>query len=303
MQEELRSILLKVKEVRLVGLLIVILITTFFFAQTFAYYYQQIGVALSAISPLEVIASFLFFVGYLCLRALSWRSLIHFLGGSINKLNSLSVWFFSEATRYIPGNIWSFLSRAYLARQKRVSKNTSLFVLPVEVLTVITITTALSMYAIIKNLEKLPVSFVFYTSLVLPPLTLLGIVILQKTIRRTLSRLINLDLNPTEIIKAIILQFASWSLYGLGTIVLIDMKVENLPLLFSSALLAWLVGYLSLVTPMGLGVRESAFVILTGGTIGTAQAFVVAVVSRIILIVAELAILGYLAIRNKFIES
>lgn len=303
MQTESNNIFAKIKKVRPVVTLLVISLTVIFFARTFAEYYQQLQNGFLSISPFKAVASLLLFMGYLYLRALSWRSLVNFLGESINKTGGLSVWFFSEATRYIPGNVWSFVSRAYLARQEKISKNVSLLVLPIEIMTVAAVTSALSLYSIVKNLERLPVNLVFYAALVTPPVALFGFLILQKIIKRVLGKLLKLDLSPKALLTAIALQIACWSLYSLGTIILLEGKLDNLSLLFSSTILAWLVGYLSLVTPMGLGVRESAFVLLLGGYIGTAQAVVIAVLSRIILIISELVILAFLVVKNKLVAS
>lgn len=303
MQTESNNIFAKIKKARTVGTLLVISLTAIFFTRTLTEYYQQFQHSFLSVSPFKAVVSFLLFIGYLYLRALSWRSLVNFLGESINKTGSLSVWFFSEATRYIPGNVWSFVSRAYLARQEKISRNVSLLVLPIEIIIVSTVTSALSLYSIIKNLERLPVNLVFYAALITPPVALFGFLLLQKIIKRVLEKLLKLDLSPKALLTAIALQIACWSLYSLGTIVLLEGKLDNLPLLFSSTILSWLIGYLSLVTPMGLGVRESAFVLLLGGYIGTAQAVVIAILSRIILIISELIILVFLVVKNKLIAS
>lgn len=289
-----------IKKLRFVGILVVIFVTSIFFTKTLTQYYEQFQTSLLSISPLRVIIAFVLFIGYLCLRALSWRQLVNFLGENVNKTNSLSVWFFSEATRYIPGNIWSFVSRAYFARQEHVSRNASLLVLPIEVMTVASVASALSLYAISKNLERLPVNFFFYSTIILTPVALLAFLLLQKIIRRIFGKLGEVELKPKALLAAILLQLACWSLYSLGTIVLIDGKIDNFPLIYSSTILAWLVGYLSLVTPMGLGVRESAFVLLVGGVIGAAQAVLIAIVSRVILINSELAILLFLVSKKRF---
>lgn len=301
----LKNIFTKAGKARTIGGVLVILLTTTFLTKTLFTYYNQLQVNLFSLLSLRTIISFILFLGYFCLRALSWKSLVHFLGESINKKNSLYIWFFSEATRYIPGNIWSFASRAYLARLRNISDNASLLILPVEVTTVVSVTTILSLFALIKNLERLPVNSTFYIVLISPPIILLGILFLQKTIKRLLGKLFKQNLNLKALLTALALQILSWSLYSIATIILVSNleQVENPYLLFSSALLAWLVGYLSFVTPMGLGVRESAFVLLTGTQIGIAQATIIAVLSRVILIVAELTILAFLFALNKFNQN
>ena len=169
--------------------------------------------------------------------------------------------------------------------------------MPVEVITVTAVTSTLSLYATIKNLERLPVGPTFYIAFTASLVAILGFIILHKTIKRALGKLFMQDLNLKALPVAFMLQTISWSLYSAGTIVLVGNlgEIKNFPLFFSSTLLAWLVGYLSLITPMGLGVREGAFVLLTGGQIGVPQAVVIAVLSRIILIITELTNLAFWA--------
>lgn len=278
-----------------------ILVTTaalIFLMKTFLNYQEQAQEIILSTPPIKIIAAFLLFLGHLYLRALSWRSLIYFLGASLDKTSSLTIWFFSEATRYIPvGKIWSFATRAYLAQQNKVPTKTSLLILPVEVVIVTTTTTILSSYAIAKTLKMLPMNLSFYILILLSLTAMLGLFFLHKTIKKALKRLVIQTLTPKALFTALTLQLGSWSLYSLGYTVLISdtIKVQDLVLLFSTTLLSWLIGYLSIVSPMGLGVRESAFVILAGAQIGTAQAITVAILSRVILIVSELINLAFWA--------
>lgn len=280
---------------------LVILITVVFFTKTLLSYYQQIQYSIFSLSPIKIIASFCLFLGYLYMRALSWRLIIYFLGGSIGKPNSFPVWFFSEATRYIPGNVWSFASRVHLARQNRLSQNVSLLMVPVEILIVTATTAILSSYAIIKNLEILPGKLTFLIIAITSIATISVMFLLHKKIRNILNKLFTRELNLKALFIALLLQFVSWSLYSAGTIVLISnlADVDLLPL-FSSTLLAWLIGYLSIITPMGLGIREGAFVLLTGQQIGIAQALLIAVLARVILLIAELTNLAFWVGINKF---
>lgn len=280
--------------------ILIILITAVFLTKTLLEYYEQAKQAISSISPIKIIAVFLLFLGHFYMRVFSWRSIVSFLGANIRKQDSLPVWFFSEATRYIPGNIWSFASRAYLAQRKGVSTTISILILPIEIIVVIITTSVLSSYAIIKTIEKLPLDLTFYIGILISLVTLIGVFLLYKRIKKILRKLFNLTLNPKEFLTIVLFQTLSWSFYSIGVVVLVnDLPHLNLFLLLSSTLLAWLIGYLSIITPMGLGVREGAFVLLTGQQIGIGQATVVAVLSRTILIVAELTNLAFWAYFSK----
>jgi len=129
---------------------------------------------------------------------------------------------------------------------------------------------------------------------------LLGLYFLKNLVKRFLSKLIAQNVNPRVLLVVFLFQIVAWTLYGLGTITLIDnLNTGNVPLLFSSSLLAWLVGYLSFITPMGLGVREGAFIVLTGQQMGVPQAAFIALLSRAVLIVAELVNLIFWVVAKK----
>ena len=283
----------------ILGILVVFL-TAVFIAKTFISYYGQLQEALFSFSPLRIGVAVCLFIGYLYMRALSWRFLVLSLGASIDKVNGLTIWFFSEATRFIPGNVWSFASRVYLSRQKNLPKDIAILAVPVEIAVVAITATLFSLFAVYKNVEKLPINLAFLAFIGGMVVGLLGLYFLKNLVKRFLSKLIAQNVNPRVLLGVFLFQIAAWTLYGLGTITLIDnLNAENVPLLFSSSLLAWLVGYLSFVTPMGLGIREGAFIVLTGQQIGVPQATFIALLSRAILIVAELVNLIFWVIAKR----
>ena len=283
----------------ILGILLVFL-TAIFIAKTFTSYYGQLQQTVSSLSLFKVGTSFLLFVGYLYMRALSWRFLIMSLEGSISKVHALTVWFLSEVTRFIPGNVWAYASRVYLSKQRNLSNDAALLAVPVEIAVVTLTTTLLSLIAIQKNMSSLPLNLTF---LLLVFGMLIGLIVLyffQNVIRRFVSKIISQKLNPVPLLGAFILQAGAWFLYSVAIIVLVNQLALKDTLLFlSSSLLAWLVGYLSFVTPMGLGVREGAFIVLTGQQIGVPQAAFIALLSRVILISAELVNLVFWVIVKR----
>ena len=144
----------------ILGILVVFL-TAVFIAKTFISYYGQLQEALFSFSPLRIGVAVCLFIGYLYMRALSWRFLVLSLGASIDKVNGLTIWFFSEATRFIPGNVWSFASRVYLSRQKNLPKDIAILAVPVEIAVVAITATLFSLFAVYKNVEKLPINLAF----------------------------------------------------------------------------------------------------------------------------------------------
>lgn len=296
-----KKTILSLPKIKAVTAILVITITTFFLVKASLHNYQQIQDNLSQISFLKLILSSVLFLGYLYLRATSWRFIALSLGASVSRKDSFSIWFFSEATRYIPGNVWSFISRAYLARQKLFSWNSSILISPMEIAIMLITTTLLSSYAIINTLEKFSINSVIYILLIITFLALLGFAILRKKINMILGKFSSQKLNLKYLSISIVIHLTAWSLYSLGTVILIsNFYTANFLLLFSSSVLSWLIGYLSIITPMGIGVRESAFVYLTGQHIGVTEAIFVAVLHRLVLIITELLNLLFLIALKRF---
>src|SRR6266540_2363898 len=68
---------------------------------------------------LLVIALGVFYVYFLS-RALAWWLILRALGAPVTLIDAGSMWFVAELNRYIPGNVWSLLSRVYLGEKKGV---------------------------------------------------------------------------------------------------------------------------------------------------------------------------------------
>lgn len=295
-----KKTILSLPKIKAITAILIITITTFFLVKASLHNYQQIQDNISQISFVKLILSSVLFLSYLYLRALSWRFMALSLGASVSKKDSFSIWFFSEATRYIPGNIWSFISRAYLARQKLFSWNASVLISPIEIIMVLLATLLLSTYALINILEKFTVSYLINSILVAIFIFYFGYFILKKRFNKLLNILFTQSFNVKYLLISLSIQILSWILYGLGTTVLISNFYEkSFILIFSSSVLSWLIGYLSIITPMGLGVRESAFVYLTGQYIGVSHAIFIAILHRLVLIITELVNLIMLMILRR----
>lgn len=276
----------------------VILIAIFFILKVLLNYTDQVSTSLALISGRNIFFSFILYLGYFYVRALSWHFILKSGEQNLNIYDSLAIWFLGEAARYIPGNVWSFAGRVYLANQKRIPKRFTVFSLVIEMLLMIIITVVLSLPALnftynqpIHNLNWL---------LFLIPLLLAGILLLNY--RDRLTKMISSfqtiparQFDSPAFKLAVLLQTLSWLLFGLGTYVVLSQFNQGINVLvgISIPILAWLVGYLSVVTPMGLGVREGVLIALFTPSLGLAQATMVALISRLMIVLVEVVNLSF----------
>jgi glycosyltransferase 2 family protein len=207
------------------------------------------------------------------------------------------IWFLSNLARYVPGNVWSFVGAVELARREGVAR-------PVT-LAVMALTQVLSVG--VALLAGLPVLLAERARLGRPALLGAVVVLLVAAVaaafRRQLlglaaRRLPGLDgggLMPAPGTVALLAvgYAAYWAVTGLAFAALVAsayrLSPGDVPLVVAAYAAAYAVGFLSLLTPAGLGVREGVLVVALSPVLPAGPALVVALVSRVWMMVAELA--------------
>lgn len=285
---------------------VVLALTFYFLIKTLVDYYVEVRLSLRQISLPILGISLILFILYFNFRALSWRFIVKSLGKNIQINDALAVWFLGESTRYLPGKVWSFVSRVYLAEQKGVPKPLTLLSLALEIFLILLVTFIFSFQALVAS-YRLLLSNLHLKNL--PFFLLLGGIILllfvvrakRKTIVKTLGNFSFGVFFKKDFLNALLFQALAWICFGLGTIVLTGnfKSSHTLSLLISNAVLSWLIGYTSLLTPMGLGIRESAITILFGQLLGSGAAVLLALLARLMFTLAEITNLGFWLIVKK----
>jgi len=188
--------------------------------------------------------------------------------------------FTGQLIRHLPGRFWGVLFQ--------VGETSDLISASKMIKVNIDLTAVTMLYATVAALVVISYTYVKWLSIpiILPILaiTLLAtrnkwmtalishaIKILPKRIKRQLpSDDAAIKLSWSEAIKLALYYFSSFIFYYLGwkcfSLAWPAYHALDLSLLGAIYLLAWLIGFLSIATPSGLGVREAAFVLLTPST-------------------------------------
>lgn len=228
------------------------------------------------------------------------------------------IWFLSNLARYVPGNLWSFVGAVELARREGAPRRTTLAVMA--------LTQALSVG--VALLVGLPVLVAEWARLGRPALlglaALVALALLVGLLWRPLERLVRgryPDLGlvldrllrrgagdagdardaeghaPMVPSRGVVAGLAGgyllyWALTGLAFAALIrsifPLAASGIPLAVAGYAAGYAVGFLSLLTPAGLGVREGVLVLALSPVMPAGPALVVALVSRLWLMVFEL---------------
>ena len=226
----------------------------------------------------------------------TWRIILCCLGGPLGYRRAVQVWFLSNIIRYIPGNVWQFLGMAELAAEDGVSRiaTFSSIVLHQALSTAAGLALAAAYFAVAGQGEGFER---FRPALWAVPLGLLLLQprILERVLNYALLRLhrppLHVSLTWGQIWVLLLRYLVVWLGTGLSYAALVaaltPVEARSIPYLIAAWAAAYVIGYLSLLTPSGLGVREGVMVLLLTAIMPEPVAAVVAVVARLWMMAGE----------------
>ncbi len=206
------------------------------------------------------------------------------------------IWFLSNLARYVPGNVWSYVGAVELARREGVARRVTLAVMALT--QVLSVGVAL--------LAGLPVLLAERARLGRPALLGAAVVVvvagLAALFRRQLlalaRRLLGLDPadlapSPGTVVLLVVGYAVYWAVTGLAFATLVagmyPLAAGDVPLVVAAYAAAYAAGFLALLTPAGLGIREGVLVVALAPVLPAGPALVVALVSRLWMMLVEAA--------------
>lgn len=279
------------------------LIALFFISRLFLSQSKNILADIKDLNLLLLALGLLCFVIFYFVRAFVWKVILNAQGHDIPLKEVSILWAISEIKRFAPGKVWGFLARVTAFSQKGISAKIvtkSIFIETAFLLLGSVFVSLLSLPFVFNNLIEISFPLKIFAPQIIGFLSFILILIFifsnffSKLILRqgfslaekflpTFSPLVNLEIFITSSLYM--------AIFGLGMYFTVSsvklLPSENMLTLVSFFALSYLIGFLSFVTPMGLGVREgviafglSKFLILT--TAGFASIY-----SRVVLILSE----------------
>lgn len=251
-----------------------------------------------------ILIGLLFFFFWFYLRAYAWQLFLKKEGYKLSLRETVYRWEFSELKRFAPGNVWSFLGRVSLFEELNVPKKVIAKGLLYEIELVISASLFLSILSVplITSYLKLNIPYMsLIISLFIISFTL-AFLFSEKLPLGKLKKLAPV-LSPKDNLIFFIIYVISCFFFGAGTFFTAH---SIIPLDFSKFLeyvgffsFSLLVGYLSFLTPSGLGVREAVITFGLSKSILLPQAALISIFSRIILILSELLFLAFAFLWKK----
>ena len=247
-----------------------------------------------------LIISVVCFLIYFSLRSLLWKKIIKEKGIAISSKENAYLWGISELKRYVPGNIWSFVSRSFLFEKKGLSKKEIAKCLLAEAEFIILASLILSIPAIFLFVQDRYINsaiFALFSGLVL-------FFVFNKKLYFSEKIQALLPYNSFESnFYLLITSFFSFLFFSLGTyfatISIIYLNLYYVVQYVSIFALSLLIGYLSFITPMGLGVREGVITFSLSRFTSVSLAGLSAIFSRLVFMISEILFIVFVFLWNK----
>ncbi len=258
--------------------------------------------------PVAVLAGML----GLAAQMLAWRCLLSGLGSPLPGAAAARVMFVGQLGKYLPGSVWAFVAQVELARDWKVprSRGAAATLLAIAV----TVAVSLAVAAVALPLSSAEAARRWWWALAAAPLLLacLHPRVLGWGVRlaaRPFARFREVaEAGPLELRGRAVAASVGWTLVAwvpLGAHVWLltwavggDALRSAGPAVGAYAL-AWTLGLLVVFAPAGLGVREVVLVVALAPVVDAGAALVVAVLSRLVMTVADVGWAGLAVLVSK----
>lgn len=257
--------------------------------------------------------SILIFAFHSIWNGFNWHYMIQATGENVTKISQMEVYLKSYILRYIPGNVVGILSRGTYNKEYGVPMVKSLWGWFIENIIYLMLGIILGMYATL-SLGLTPtqstglIAFAVFAGLLVIVKNDLLKLIFEKTLLKKLPehsqktfKGLSLSLENSLILTA--RYMIGWMIYSASFVAImkaLDIDPSNYLIGISVNSMSWAIGYLSIITPSGTGVRESAMILLFTEGVGLANetSVIIALISRVVFIIGEVVgFLGFYLVR------
>ena len=227
-----------------------------------------------------------------------WRMIVFALSGHrLKAVRAAYIWFISNLGRYLPGKIWQLAGMAVLARKEGVSAVGATASAVIGQVIHLLAGAAVGLYCLPAGLGSTFAPLARWAWLGLLPVILILYPPLLRKILRLVSGFrgrqpVEVNLNLLDIAVWFVLNVLVWLAYGCCFYYFVKAIYPQGGLSLQVAIgvyaVGYIIGFLVLFAPGGLGVRETMFAGLLTAALGEVGATVTALGSRIWLTLAEI---------------
>jgi glycosyltransferase 2 family protein len=233
-------------------------------------------------------------------QMLSWRAVVHDLGSPLSVRSATRVTFIAQLGKYVPGAVWATAAQVEMARGHEVPRKRAATAAVVSML--VTLAAGLLVAAVALPLSSGDAARTYWWALALAPPALICLYppitgyLLDRLLRLARRPPLERRISAAGMTRAVAWSLLGWALFSVHAWLLVaDVTGKGasvLPIAAGAYALAWSVGFVLIPFPGGVGPRELAFITALAPIMPRGSAIVVAVVSRLVMTVADLSWAG-----------
>ena len=272
---------------------------------------QDLNVESISFSPLLLLTSYVVLFVYHLVYIVPWLTIYqNTTSESISFLSGWTLVHLSDPGKYLPGKVGQFVGMAALCRSLNILRNEAI----VSTLIHLAIRCLMGCFVGIlfifspesrEYLLNILSNFwhnTFRFSAIIVVIIALGVIFLIVFKNRFsskipyLKKVIKAIHSFKKLFRLIVIHLLLWACAGVSFFLFLrsiyPIRIVQLPIISSIYSLAWSLGFMSLITPSGLGVREGVLSLLLTSCLPPATATLVALLSRLWLIGWEIVLAG-----------
>lgn len=217
-----------------------------------------------------------------------WGRLLLRRGYKVPRAQLVSWYYTGQLGKYVPGGVWAVVGRAEMAVRGGVPRADAYSVTGLSMFTTYSAAALCAALGSLLSWERPIIGAALLLALVFG-LSVYAIAPLRQRLMGLLRKVTsgtNELTAPKDMLSLTIVQVPAWIMISLSTTITahaFGAEVGVLHMFFVSSL-SWLIGFLVIGAPGGLGVRESIFTGLLSASVGTSTALSLAVASRMIFV-------------------
>ena len=263
--------------------------------------WPQVHAALAKLDGWDVAGAAVCAIAGLGCMMLAWRALLADLGSPLPLPAAIRVMFVGQLGKYVPGAVWALAAQVELARDydvpRRRSATASLVGMAVTLvvgLVAAGVTLPLTSAHAVRQYWWVLAVTPLAAACLYPPVIKFGLDLVLRVLRRAP---LEGSVSRGGMARALAWTTLGWLCYGAHAWFLISVfagkgAATSFALSLGAYALAWAVGFLIIFFPGGIGPREIALIAVLAPVMPSASALVVALASRVVMTVGDLAWAG-----------
>lgn len=261
--------------------------------------WDEVRDAWSALPVWTVLAAFAVALAYVLATMASWRAVLSDLGSAVPLGAAARMFLLSQLGKYVPGGVWNLVAAAEIGADLKIPRRRSVTVMAVALLVSIVTGLLVALIALLAGPADVRDRY-WPAALALPVLCVLLLPpVLNRLLGIVLGRLgrppLEHPVSAAGVVRASAWALLAWLLAGLHLYLLItalgaEATFETAALAAGAYALAWTVGFLVVVVPAGVGVREAVLGLVLADQLSGGSVVVAVLASRVLLTVADVVL-------------